>query len=96
MDIDIVVDKARFRDWLDVSLVQTDRNGGVIAAAREVMFDPVEDGKYIQPTFHLTRQYAQHRVKAAGRQASRALNDKLYGAVLYELPVKIIAGSSCK
>lgn len=39
---------------------------------------------------------AYHRVKAAGRQASRALNDKLYGAVLYELPVKIIAGSSCK
>lgn len=59
MDIDIVVDKARFRDWLDVSLVQTDRNGEVIAAARDVMFDPVEDGKYIQPTFHLTRQYAQ-------------------------------------
>lgn len=59
MNIDIVVHKAPFREFIDVALVQTDQRGDVVAHATGIQFEEVKPGSYIESNFSMRNEFAQ-------------------------------------
>lgn len=58
-NIDIVVHKSPFREFIDVALVQTDQRGDVVSHAIGIQFEEVKPGCYIESNFSMRNEFAQ-------------------------------------